>query len=379
MLVYEDTVDRRLKTKDDLGVVSVLAVGYEKNLIINGGFNFIQRCAAALTNITGPSTTNRVFSADRWGFTVGNTTTPQFQQVDTNGALETGITARYYARYKQLTNAAKIAIVQTVLGRDTFPTIGRVVRLQAKIRFSVGSNRNMRLGLINNSGTIDAPTAAWISAFNADGTDPTFGASLALITPATAYGTGATIAGNAVTCPITNAWQLFGATFVIPAGIKNLMPVIFSNSVGAASDDFLFTEIGLFDGPDLQDWIPTPTSLELIRCQHFYQKTFALGTVPAASVLPGNVKWGAGVAGAVSGAWGGWHFRCRMNKTPTITLFNPAAAGAQVRQFSATAGDCTASSATSITDEGCEFTCTPGATAVIGSVLGVNAVAEAEL
>jgi len=377
--VYVDTADRRLKQIDDLGVVSQLAAGFEKNLLINGGFDFVQRAAVALTNITSPSATNRIYSADRWGFTVGNVTTPQFEQVDTIAAFETGLNARYYGRYKQLTNAAKVALTQVVLGRDTATLRGRVVRFQVLMRWNVGSNRDMRLGLTTNTGTVDAPTAAWVTAFNANGTDPTFGASLALVTPLLVEGTGATLVGSAATCPITNAWQRFSATFLIPTTCKNIMPVIFSNNTFAANDDLCISQCGLYDGMEIQDWITLPTSTELIRCQHFYAKTFALGTVPAASVLAGAVKWGTGVAGAVSGAWGQWRYPTRMNKTPTITLFNPGAAGAQVRQLSATAGDCTASSATNITDTCCDFTTTPGATAVIGSILGVNATAEAEL
>ena len=98
---FFDTLDLRRKFKDYNGVVHVFSPRDLPNLLINGDFTFIQRAAAALTNITGPSITNRIYSADRWGFTSGNVTTPQFQQVDTSGAPETGITARYYARFKQ--------------------------------------------------------------------------------------------------------------------------------------------------------------------------------------------------------------------------------------------------------------------------------------
>lgn len=377
--IFVDTNDRRLKTIDDLGVVCSLVSQFDKNIIMNGGFDFCQRAAVALTNITSPSATNRVYSADRWGFTVDNIATPQFQQVDTSGAYETNLTARYYGRYKQLTNAAKVALTQVVESASSNPLRGRIVRFQVKMRWSVGANRDMRLGMINNTGTADAPTAAWISAFNANGADPTLGASLALITPTLVEGTGATIVGAAVTCPITNVWARFSATFTVPTTCKNLMPVIFSNNTFAANDDLLISECGLYDGQEIMDWVPMPIANEVSRVQRFYSKTFAIGTVPSASVLSGNVKWGTGVAGAVAGAWGGWRFPVRMVKTPTVTLFNPAAAGAQVRQFSATAGDCTVSSATSITDTSCEFTCTPGATAVIGSVLGVQATADGEL
>jgi len=97
--LYVDTVDRRLKQKDDLGVVSTMAGGFDRNALCNGGFDINQRIAAALTNIPGASATARVFTADRWGFTVGNTTTPQYQQVDAIAAPETGLQARFYARY----------------------------------------------------------------------------------------------------------------------------------------------------------------------------------------------------------------------------------------------------------------------------------------
>lgn len=378
--LFVDTADRRLKQLDDLGVITTLGSVFDKNVLCNGGFDVIQRAAAALTNITSPSTTNRVYSADRWGFTVGNATTPQFQQVDTLGAPETGIVARYYGLYKQLTNAAKIALTQVVESGGTAPLRGRVVRFQCKMRLLTGSNRTVQLGLINNTGTADAPTAGWISAFNGNGVSPTLGASLAFIAPnVSPTGDGGTIGADSMQCPLTSTWARFSCVFTVPTTAKNVMPVIWSTNTFAANDDLLITECGLYDGPEINDWIPLGPTLELERCQRFYCKTFPIGTVPVANSNNGVVKWGVGVAGAVAGAWGGWRFPVRMAKAPTVTLFNPAAAGGQVRQFSATAGDCTSSSATSISDVSCEFTTTPGATAVIGSIVGVQATADAEL
>lgn len=375
--VYLSTVDERLKMIDDSGAEINLISQADKNILINGGFDFCQRAAVALTNITSPSATNRVYSADRWGFTVGNVATPQFQQVDTVGAIEAGITARYYARYKQLTNAAKIALVQVIEAASTQPLRGRVVRFQIKARYSVGSNRTMRLGMVCNTGTVDAPTAGWISAFNANTTDPTLGASLAYIAPTLVE--NGTIVGNAMSFILTSAWQRFSATFTVPSDCDNIMPVIFSDSTFAANDDFLITECACFEGQEILDWNPASAADEILRVQRFYCKTFPIGVVPVTNSNNGVIKWGVGVAGANAGTWGGWRFPVRMVKAPTVTLFNPAAANAQVRQFSATAGDCSVSSAANITDVSCEFTATPGATAVIGSVVGVNATADAEL
>src|SRR6266700_2614000 len=80
--IYQDSADSLPKYMDDAGAVNSIATSLP-NYLINGGFDFSQRAAIALTNITSPSTTNRVYSADRWGHTVANVTTPQFQQVDT--------------------------------------------------------------------------------------------------------------------------------------------------------------------------------------------------------------------------------------------------------------------------------------------------------
>lgn len=378
--LFVDTNDRRTKQIDDTGVITTFGSVFDKNLVCNGGFDIIQRCAAALTNITGPSTTNRVYSADRWGFTVGNATTPQFQQVDTIAAFETGITARYYGLYKQLTNAAKIALTQVIEGTASAAVRGRVVRVQCKMRILTGSARTVQLGLITNTGTVDAPTAAWISAFGANGVSPTLGASLAFLAPnASPTGDNCTIQADSAQCSLTTSWQRFSVCFTVPTTAKNIMPVVWSTNTFAANDDLLITEAGVYDGPEINDWVPLGPSLELTRCQRYYSKTFAIGTVPAASVLSGAIFWNVGVAGAAAGAWGGWKFPVRMVKAPTITLFNPGAAGAQVRQFSATVGDCTTSSGTSISDTGCQFTTTPGATIVLGGVVGVNAVADAEL
>jgi hypothetical protein len=133
-------------------------------------------------------------------------------------------------------------------------------------------------------------------------------------------------------------------------------------------------------GAEIVDWKDTPLSEDLEKCQRYFYKTFAYATVPAqnAGISTGCIKWPAGVAGAVAGTWNHHPFPVPMWKVPTITLFNPAAANAQVRQISATAGDCTTSSGSEITDRGCAITTTPGATAVIGSILGVHLTAEAE-
>ncbi len=379
-IMFVDTVDGRYKQIDANGVISIFSGRFDRNVLMNGGFDIIQRVAAALTNIPSPSSTNRIYTADRWAYTVGNTTTPQFQQVDTLGAIETGLTARYYGLYKQLTNGAKVILGQVVEANATAPLRGRNVRFQCKLRYITGSNRNLRMGLLVNTGTADAPTAGWISVFNSNGVDPTFGASLALIAPnASPTGDNGTVGATSMQCAITTSWQRFGCTFLVPTTAKNIIPVIYTDNVGTANDDILISEVGLYDGNEIQDWIPVNQAIELDRCQRFFYKSFAQGTVPAQSVLAGAHYWADGVAGAASGVWTTFRFPVRMVKAPTITFYNPAAANAFARMTSGTPVDTTATSATSITDSSFQITATPTSTAVVGSILAVNFSADADL
>jgi hypothetical protein len=382
--LYADSADNRLKVLDATGVTTDLKLGGDRNFVTNGGFSVNQRIAAALTNVAGASATGRVFTADHWGLTVGNTTTPQYQQVDAIAATEAGLRARYYARYKQLTNAAKQFYSNVVVGTETAPLRGRLVRVQAKLRYSVGSNRVVRLGLIQlaASGTVDTIPATFISAFNGASADPTLGTNLAYIAPTLVEPSGS-IVGNAINCPITTGWQRFSGVFLVPAGALNLIVGIWGDTVGAASDDVLVAEVGLYDGQAIEDWTPViPLANELARCQRFFCKTFAQGTVPAqnAGINTGEAKGVAGKAGAVANSGIiAWRFPCTMHKTPTtVTLYNPGAANALMRNLTGVA-DMGATAATAQLDSSVMAIATGVAATAVGDQVGIHFSVDAEV
>jgi hypothetical protein len=317
LTAFYDTADLRHKVIDEFGnIVQLYNMGWtDKNIICNGEFSLIQRLGtAALANVVGPSATARIYSADRWGLTVGNTTTPQFEQVDTIAAPETGLKARYYGRYKQLSNAAKHIYSNVIPGTYTSAVRGKVVRFQVRMRYSVGSNRDMRLGLIQNnaSATVDTIAASFIPAFNANGSDPTLGTNLAYLTPTIAEGgAGTTISGNAVTCPITNAWQRFSATFLVPTDCRNIIPAIWSNNTLAVNDDVLLTEMGLYDGYEIRDWVPMHQAVELERAGRFCQSYITEQTLTS----PGN-----GTAASTTVAHINVPFALQMRAVPALTV-----------------------------------------------------------
>jgi hypothetical protein len=277
--VYVDSSDGRLKSKDSTGTISILqANGFDdKNILVNGGFDINQRVADSNTAVSGASATARVYVADRWTITTSNVTTPQFQRVDTIAAIETGITARFYGKFTQITNGAKHLYAQAVPGDTLTQLRGRTVRFQLKAKSFAGSNRTMRLGLIqlNSAGTTDTLPATFVSAFNGASVDPTLGTNLAYITPSVVD--NGTVVGSAMNFTLTGSWARYSATFTVPSNCVNLVVALWNDSTGAAADSIGITECGLYDGAEIRDWLPFPQESVLARAQHFYAKSFPQG------------------------------------------------------------------------------------------------------
>jgi len=383
--ILQDSTDPfRIKAIDSRGLIHTLSrYNVSANYLYNGDFPLRQRVAAALTNFTG-SATDRVFTADRWGHTTGNTTTPQYQQVDTNITPESGITARYYGLFKQLTNAAKICVSQSLIASDCLELRGAKVRFQVKMRKSVGADKTVNIGILQltSAGTVDVIPATFISAFNGAGVDPTFGANLALIAPDADKLDNTAVSGNKLTCAITSTWQRFSGVFTLPTTFKNLVLVVFTNDTLAVNDDLLLTECGLYAGQDILDFGSRDYVDEVGRCQQFYCKTFALGTVPVtnAGINTGEAKGIAGKAGAVANSGViGWRFPIRMWKTPTtVTVYNPGAANALIRNLTG-AADMGATALTAQLDSSAMAIATGVAATAVGDQIGLHFSAVAEL
>lgn len=383
--IYVDTTTRRVTQLDDNGVISILNNDglMDRNILTNGGLYIQQRVATAATAIPSVSTTTRAGQvADAWAVTTGNATTTSWTKVDTNGAAETGLLARYYGRITQATNAAKFIFSQWILASDMNHLRGQKVRLSLKLKQFVGSNQTYKLGLLQltSAGTVDtSPT--FISAIGASGTNPTWGTNLSAISPdASPTGENGTINGSYLEITSTAAWVRSSAVFTIPTDCKNLVFVLIKDATGGTTDSVGIAELQMTQGPDIVDFIPTPLPEDLTRCQRRFCKTFALTTVPVqnAGVNTGELKWTKVVAGATAGR-SQWQFPVQMWKTPqTITFFNPAAANAQVRDETNTV-DCSATTAVGTTDRQVGITYTGNAATVAEGLMGVHITADAEI
>ena len=327
--IYVDTTTRRVTQLDDTGVISILNNDglMDRNILTNGGLYIQQRVATAATAIPSVSTTTRAGQvADAWAVTTGNATTTSWTKVDTNGAAETGLLARYYGRITQATNAAKFIFSQWILASDMNHLRGQKVRLSLKLKQFVGSNQTYKLGLLQltSAGTVDtSPT--FISAIGASGTNPTWGTNLSAISPdASPTGENGTINGSYLEITSTAAWVRSSAVFTIPTDCKNLVFVLIKDATGGTTDSVGIAELQMTQGPDMVDFIPTPLPEDLTRCQRRFCKTFALTTVPVqnAGVNTGELKWTKVVAVLLRGDRNGSSpFKCgkRLRRSHFLT------------------------------------------------------------
>jgi hypothetical protein len=366
---------------NDTGVDNILTGMWRNNYLRNSGFWFAQRQnPAALT--TYSSATNRLISADGWGITCENASA-QYIRTDTNAAPEAGLQSRFYGQFTKITSLGKLVMTQCIEGSDAESLRGRTVRVQVWMRGLVAASANWNIALVNNTGTVDAPTAAFIAAMNGNGTDPTLGASLAYLAPkATVTPDNGTIVGaTKIQCTVTNSatWARYGGCFDVPTTAKNLIVMIWSDSQVAATNGVALGQASLTDGFEIQAWSPFAVQEELARVQRFYCKSFSVDTLPAQSVAIGAIRGYVSVAGATAGQPIGLRYPVAMRAAPTtFTFFNPAAANAFARNT--TAGtDATATASANAGDEGADVTFTGIAAWTVAQAVAVQFTADAEI
>lgn len=193
------------------------------------------------------------------------------------------------------------------------------------------------------------------------------------------FATGGVASSNVnLGTPTTSASRLISAAYTIPSDAKDLAVRLFwtpSGTAGAADyGDFTNVRIGegsitAYAFPDLRETIE--------ECARYYQKSFASATAPAQNVGAdtGEYRFPATVAGANTNRLGTIPFITKMASVPTITLYNPAASSAHVRDLTA-AANCTSSAAANITTNGFALTCVANAGTAVGNDLAVHWVAD---
>lgn len=393
--LYADTADKKVKSIDVNGVISILNNDgiHDRNIITNGDFTVQQRCATSSTAIAGISTTTRGGQvADCWAVTTSVASNLNWAQIDTAGTQDTGLQSRYYGSIISSTAGKKVMISQWILSSEMSHLRGKKVRVSLKHNQKVGSGQTYKLGLLylTSSGTVDVSPAFLSGAWSTStGTDPAWGTNLVAIAPdSSPTGEGGTITGSYLNVTtVATTWTKSSCVFTVPTSAKNLVVVFFSDATGGTTDNISVAEFQMTEGPDLVDYCFVPLAENVIRCQRRFCKSFPLTTVPAASIAEATAGCIQGILGkAGSGTALGSiipvQFPVQMWKTPTVTLFTPVGAGAAVYRLTGTTPLVQGTTAQrSLTDRGLTVTATNEATTngAVGDMVGIHYIADAEI
>lgn len=332
------------------------------NLAVNGGFEFAQE----QTPGTYTTIADKTYGPDQWWVTRENADV-QYKREDGTG--ETGITSKYFGTFKKITNTGKFFICQPLEGRDSVPLRDKTVIFPIKLKASGSKTIRMAVLELQTAGTMDAPPATLVTAFGANGVDPTFGSNVAIITAAQSKS-------------VTTSFQQFSVSVTVPSNSKNLFLAVWSNDQFAANDTLSVAEADFYPGSDVRAWMPKKYDEDLAACRRYFWKTFDIDVAPAQNAgTLGTVRCIAGKAGATAlAALFFLRFPVRMFATPTVTTFNPSAANAQVRDSTA-AADCsaTAVSGSHTTADATTISATGNAATALSNIMDVHLTAKARI
>jgi len=321
------------------------------NALINGQFAVAQRG----TSFTSGSNDDTDYTLDRWKlFSDGN------DVVDVTQETTTVPTNRQYAIALDVETAnKKFGIAQIIEKKNCVNLIGETVTLSFQAKVSATTNLdNVKAAIISWDGTADEPTDDMISAWGAEGTDPTLAANFAYEnTPANLN--------------LTTSYATYSVTASVDtASTDNIIVFIWSDVTTTSSGEFLYiTDVKLEAGETATPFEHRSYGEELALCQRYYQKSTEVGTAVSAVTSTGSL-----LARCVGTGWVGMAILpTPMRETPTGTSYSArTGASGKAGNFS-TAADVTASAGPS------ENTIYIAATMGNGHLGGANWELDAEL
>jgi hypothetical protein len=177
-------------------------------------------------------------------------------------------------------------------------------------------------------------------------------------------GSGSTRLGTA------NAWAT--ANYDAPTGSTSV--------VGTSGATFYITGVQLEKGSTATSFDYRPYGTELALCQRYFEKSFNIETAPVqnAGVGTGESMFPQPVAASTGTMALFTSFKVAKRSSTTVTIFNPAAANAQIRNETTNA-DWTGSAAENLNQSGFAITGTTPAGTGVGQKNGFHWTASAEL
>ena len=229
--------------------------GNADNRIMNGDFSVAQR-GTSFTSATTFTNADTNFTLDRW-------------KLLSDGSDVVDVTQSSTAPDNQLTSIAldvedtnkKFGIAQAIEQKDCIDLIGNEITLSFKAKVSaVDKLDNVKAAIVAWSSTANAPTADMISAWNAEGTDPT---------PASNF----TYENTPANLGVTTSWATYSITATVDtASTTNIIVFIWSDVTDTTAGQFLYlTDVQLEKGAVASDFNRPKFNDALRHCQRYYQ------------------------------------------------------------------------------------------------------------
>ena len=224
------------------------------NALINGQFAVAQRG----TSFVAGANNDTDYTLDRWKlFSDGN------DIVDVTQETTTVPTNRQFAIALDVETAnKKFGIQQIVEQKDCVNLIGETVTLSFQAKVSATTNLdNVKAAIISWSGTADDPTDDMISAWGAEGTDPTLASSF-------------TYENTPANLNLTTSYATYSVTATVDtASAKNIIVFIWSDVTTTSAGEFLYvSDVKLEAGQTATPFEQRSFGDELRACMRFFQR-----------------------------------------------------------------------------------------------------------
>jgi len=294
-----------------------------KNRLINGDYSVAQR-GTSFTS-TGSANNNDTYNLDRWYVLSDGNDAVDITQ-DTTTVPTNQLTA--IALDVETANK-KFGIAQIIEQVNCIGLIGNTVNLSFKAKVSSTTKLdNVKCAIVAWSGTANTVTSDIISAWGAEGTNPTLIAN-------------ATYENSPANLNLTTSYATYSVSAAVDtASTKNIIVFIWSDVTDTTAGDFLFiTDVQLEVGSVATPFERRPFGTELALCQRYFEKTYAIATAPGANTGVGFVDFTSSTTG-FGNVMFPLKFAVAKRAAPTVTGYKTnGTAGSWVYERSGASGD----------------------------------------
>ena len=278
-----------------------------KNLVINGNFDIWQR-GTSFTGTTSPYP----YHADRWTRAISGSPEPTLtvsRQEFTHGQSDVPNNPRYFLRCA-VTTASSTAEVVAINQRieNSRLTSGKIVTLSFWAK--ADASKNIAVEMRRHYGYVGSPTTE-------------------------------TTKISVTTCALTTSWKKFIITTSYPNDADKTYstandhfwgPIFWlssgstyndqNNSLGTQSGTFDIAQVQIEFGDKATDFETRTFGEELQLCQRYYEKSYALGTVPGTITSVNAVHIGTVITSTTSIYGASFQWMVTKRATPTVTIYH---------------------------------------------------------